>query len=167
MPSRNQWLAHFTTTTWREFVDAGAAVLGFRERRWKTVAGMKPGDYFLCYLTKVSRFIGLLEATSEPFRDYSPIWQDEIFPCRINVRVVVGLTPETSVPVSEMRDSLTMFQDLRTPNAWTVQFRRSPTKWTAPDAEVVVRALMDAKLNPTLRPISRRKRLGRQTFDSP
>ena len=157
MAFRDYYLAHFTVTTWLEFVGAGAAVLGFRERRWKTVADMKPGDYFICYLTRVSRFIGLLEATSEPFRDHSPIWKDESFPSRIEVQIVVGLTPETSVPISQLRDSLTMFQDLRKPNAWTIQFRRSPTRWTAPDAEVVVRALEDAKLHPTLRPISPRK----------
>jgi hypothetical protein len=38
----------FTGTTWEEFQAAGGEVSGFRERRWKSVQQMKPGDYLLC-----------------------------------------------------------------------------------------------------------------------
>jgi len=42
-------------------------VSGFRESRWATVQKIKPGDYLLCYLTGISRFIGALEVVSPPF----------------------------------------------------------------------------------------------------
>jgi predicted RNA-binding protein len=66
------WLDLFTGKTWQEFHNAGAKGSGFRESRWRTVQRLKPGDYLLCYLTGVSRFIGVLEVTSEPFKDSSP-----------------------------------------------------------------------------------------------
>jgi hypothetical protein len=44
------WLDLFTGTTWQEFLEAGAKVSGFRDRRWKTVQAIKPGDFFLCQL---------------------------------------------------------------------------------------------------------------------
>jgi hypothetical protein len=69
--SRNYWLDLFTVKTWQEFVDAGAKVSGFREGCWKTVQRIKPGDYLLCYLTGVSRFIGVLEVTFDLFKDSS------------------------------------------------------------------------------------------------
>jgi hypothetical protein len=53
--ARTYWLDLFTGTTWKEFLAAGGEVSGFRERRWKTVQQMKPGDYLLCYLTGISR----------------------------------------------------------------------------------------------------------------
>ena len=81
-------------------------VSGFRERRWKTVQQMKPGDYLVCYLTGVSRWIGVLEVVSEAYRDSSPIWEDDVFPCRLRVRSVATLTPETAVPVFELREQL-------------------------------------------------------------
>jgi hypothetical protein len=65
----------FTGTTWQEFLDAGASVSGFRKRRWKTVQRIKPGDYLLCYLTGVSRFIGVLEVTSDPYWDETPVME--------------------------------------------------------------------------------------------
>jgi predicted RNA-binding protein len=69
---RSYWLDLFTGTTWEEFLAAGGEVSGFRERRWKTVQQMKPGDYLLCYLTGISRWIGVLEVVSEPYRDTTP-----------------------------------------------------------------------------------------------
>ena len=96
---RNYWLDLFTGATWEEFLAAGGEVSGFRERRWKTVQQMKPGDYLVCYLTGVSRWIGVLEVVSEAYRDSSPIWQDDVFPCRVRVRSVATLTPETAVGV--------------------------------------------------------------------
>jgi hypothetical protein len=47
--AQSYWLDLFTGTTWEEFLAAGGEVSGFRERRWKTVQQMKPGDYLLCY----------------------------------------------------------------------------------------------------------------------
>jgi predicted RNA-binding protein len=108
---------------------AGGEVSGFRERRWKTVQQMKPGDYLLCYLTGISRWIGVLEVVSEPFRDTTPIWKDEAFPTRVRVRPVATLSPETAVPVFELRDELTVFRDLKNSNAWTGHFRGHRLRW--------------------------------------
>jgi predicted RNA-binding protein len=58
---------------------------------------IKPRDFLLCYLTGVSRFIGLLEVVSEPFRDDSRVWKDDSFPCRVRVKPVITLTPEAAV----------------------------------------------------------------------
>ena len=69
MSKPTYWLDLFTGITWKEFIQAGADVPGYRESRWKTVQSMSPGDFLLCYLTGVSRFIGLLEVTSKPYQD--------------------------------------------------------------------------------------------------
>lgn len=157
MSKRNYWLDLFTGATWNEFKDAGGKISGFRKSRWNTVQKIKPGDYFLCYLTGVSRFIGILEVVSEPFQDDSPIWSDEDFPCRLKVNIIVELTPEIAVPVHEFRDSLSFFQDLKSPHAWTGSFRASPAKWKTSDGETVVKALLEAKENPVIRPVDKRK----------
>jgi hypothetical protein len=151
--ARTYWLDLFTGTTWDEFLAAGGEVSGFRDRRWKTVQQIKLGDYLLCYLTGISRWIGVLEVESEPFKDTTPIWKDDEFPCRVRVRSLATLTPETAVPVFELRDQLSIFRDLRNPNAWTGHFRGSPARWKAADGEAVVAAILAAKDNPTTRPV--------------
>jgi hypothetical protein len=157
MTTKNYWLDLFNLTTWQEFLDAGGQVSGFREGRWKTVQQIKPGDYLLCYLTGLSRWIGALEVTSEPFRDTSRIWKDDIFPSRVRVKPIVQLTAETAVPITQLRDQLSIFENLSSPFAWTAHVRSSPTRWKAADGEVVVNALLEAQRNPISRPVARRK----------
>jgi len=157
MSNRNYWLDLFTGVTWEEFKKAGGNVSGFRKSRWKAVQKIKPGDYLLCYLTGVSRFIGILEVTSKPFQDNSPIWKDEEFPSRLKVKSVVELTPETAIPVLELKERLSFFENLISPHAWTGQFRGSPTKWKQSDGEAVTEALLEAMVHPIVRPVDKRK----------
>jgi len=153
MAGRSYWLDLFTPETWNEFLRAGGVVSGFRESRWSTLQKVKVGDYFLCYVTGISRWVGLLEVVSEAFRDSAPIWKDESFPCRVKVKIVAQLTPETGIPVKEMRDQLSVFQVTGGALAWTGHFRGSPTKWKAADGEAVVDAVLKAEKSPVTRPI--------------
>jgi hypothetical protein len=46
---------------------------------------------------------------------------------------------------------------MKSPTAWTGNFRGSPTKWKEPDGETVVRAIQEAQVNPIIRPYDQRK----------
>jgi hypothetical protein len=157
MASSTYWLDLFTWTTWQEFLAAGGTVSGFRERRWNTVQQIKPGDYLLCYLIGVSRWIGVLEVVSAPFMDHTPLWKDATFPCRVRVQVVVALTPETAVPIESLRDQLSIFQNLTSQMAWTGHLRGSPAKWKPADGEAVVVAVHQAQQHPVKRPVDESK----------
>ena len=158
------WLDLFTGKTWQEFLDAGANVSGFRESRWKTVQQIKVGDRLICYLTGVSRFIGVLEVTETAFQSEDKIWSDDHFPARVKVKPLVTLTPETAIPVHSLKEHLSVFQNLKSPGAWTGHFRGSPARWKNEDGDAVLRAIEAAKINPVMRPVdmaklSRRPRL--------
>jgi hypothetical protein len=112
-------------------------------------------------MTGISSWIGILEVTSEAFQDSTPIWEDEAFPCRVGVKPVVTLTPETAVPIQELRDKLSIFENLTSPAAWTGHVRGSPEKWTQADGEVVVNAIMEAAENPVVRPVDEKKLMRR------
>ena len=157
MSKRSYWLDLFTGVTWVEFRKAGSKISGFRESRWKTVQKIKKGDYLLCYLTGISRFIGILEVTGTAFKNTSPIWSDENFPCRLKVKPIVELTPETAIPVHELKDSLSFFQNLKSPHAWTGQFRGSPALWKESDGKVITKVVIEAKENPIIRPFDKKK----------
>jgi len=155
--ARSYWLDLFTGTTWQHFMDAGGEVSGFRESRWAAVQRIKVGDYLLCYLTGISRFIGVLEVTSAPFKDSTPIWKEETFPCRVGVTVVVALSPATGVPIHDLRDDLTIFQNLQSPLAWTGHVRGSPQKWKNSDGQAVIQAVSAAQNAPIERPVDAAK----------
>lgn len=64
MPKR-YWLDLFTGKTQEEFLKQGATATVFKERRKNIAQKIKPEDYFICNLTGISRFVGVLEVKSE------------------------------------------------------------------------------------------------------
>lgn len=157
MGKKNYWLDLFTGTTWQEFLDAGGNISGFRENRWTTVQKIKPGDYLLCYLTGVSRWIGILEVTSQPYKDDSLIWKFDTFPCRLKVKIINELEPETAVPVLDLKEKLSIFQNIKNPNRWGVLFRGSPKKLSPGDGQEIVKAIQYAVKNPVKRKVDPKK----------
>lgn len=144
--TRNDWLTVFTLETWKEFLDHGGDVAGFSERRWASVRRLQQGDYFICYLTRVSRFVGLLEVVGKPFLDTSEkIWNSQIFPSRVPVRTLLALEPQQGVPVQEMLKKLNIFSVLTNPSLWYVQFQTSPRRLDTEDSETIIGALNDAR----------------------
>jgi hypothetical protein len=155
--TRNYWIDLFSPTTWQQFTNAGSSVTGFREGRWSQVQRIAVGDYLLCYVTQISRFVGILEVVGEPYLDRKPsIWDDD-FPCRLNVRPIALLPLDASIPIADLADRLSFFQDLKSPNAWSGQVRGSPTRWKVSDGKAVVGAVLEAKANPVSRPIPPKK----------
>ena len=76
----NYWLDLFTVKTLEEFQKAGAKVSGFRERRFHTCEQIQPGDKLLCYVTGISRWVGVLRVTKPVYRSEDRIWDMEVFP---------------------------------------------------------------------------------------
>jgi len=155
--AREYWLDLFTGKTWEEFLKNGAEVSGFRERRRKSAAKIHPGDYLICYLTGISRFVGILEVLSESYFDKTPIWENEEFPVRFKVKMLYKLDPKAAVPIQSLKDKLTIFKKARSPRAWTGLFRGSPVKFDIRDGELIVAAIKEAKENPVQRDFDTRK----------
>lgn len=150
--SRQYWIDLFTGKTWDEFKAAGGRTSGFRASKAKTVRRLKPGDWLLCYVTGVSRFIAVLEVEGQPFTDETPIWSDDVFPIRMAVKPIVELTSETSVPVGSVLPRLSFYDELR-PHSWTGRFRSSPSSVSSPDGAAIADAILAAKKSPSTRPV--------------
>jgi hypothetical protein len=156
--NRKYWLDLFTGKTWDEFIKSGAGVSGFKERRRNIASKIHPGDYFLCYLTGLSRFIGVLEVLSESyFDDQARIWEDQFFPVRFKVKLVYQLNAKTAVPIQNLKDKLSFFKEGKSPNYWTGFFRGSPAEFNSKDAEAIIEAVKNASINPIETPYDERK----------
>jgi len=161
------WLDLFTAETWNEFLKNGAEISGFRESKKKLAEKIKPGDYFICYVTGISRFIGILEIKSKVFCDNSQIWERETFPIRFKVKLVHKLTLLTAIPVLELKDKLSIFKNLKSKNAWTGSFRGSPARIKEEDGEIIAHEIKKAEQNPVSRDYDKKKLLYRpRTYES-
>lgn len=153
MGEPNTWIDVFNATTWRQFLDAGAEVSGFPERRWNTVQQIRPGDRLYCYVAGISRWVGVLEVTGDPYNDSTTIWGEGEYPARLPVRVLEKLTLETGVPALDLRNEMHLFQSLKNPNKWSIYFRSSPGRLEPDDARILDAAIADARMNPKSRPV--------------
>jgi hypothetical protein len=159
------WLDLFTRETWEEFLAAGGRVSGFSKGRRGLVAQMKPGDVLVCYVTGVSRFIGVLDVQSDMYEDSSPIWSAASYPYRVKVKVRTTLTLDTSVPVSEVRDHLGMFTQLRDLSKWGVLFQSSAVRLSDSDGQALVVAVDQAARNPIHRSVEDKKPAHRRLIE--
>lgn len=93
----------FTPETWAAFREHGASATGFRERQRRIARErIKPGDIFLCYLVRVSRWCGVLRVASESYMNDAPIFSDpDPFVVRFDVKPLILLDPEKSIPIFE------------------------------------------------------------------
>ena len=149
----NYWLDTFTVASLKEFRDAGAHTSGFPERRRNTVKKVQPGDILLCYVTRVSRWVGALEVIG-PSSDDRPIWRDETYPSRLEVRALIMLDPEDGVPLAKLEGHVSFFEGPSDRPAYKFFLRSSPTLFKRQeDAEFILALLNEAEQNRTAHPL--------------
>jgi hypothetical protein len=118
----------FSPETYEAFSRSDRSVSGFRPRQWNAAEKVKPGDKLLCYMTKLSRWVGLLEVQDGPFEDA--------------FRVVprIWLTKDKGMPIREdvvwNRLSFTKGQD-RSSSTWTGKIRSSLVRIDDADGRLI------------------------------
>jgi len=147
------WLDLFTPETWEEAREHGFTVTGFRLSRWPRVSKIKPGDLFISYLTKLSRFCGILKAISQPYKDANKskeIWKTDSFPCILDAEPLVTLDFLHSIPRDEIVPKLSIA------NKWGGIVRGSPVHIPFNDGELTRKILEKQKQEGIEYPIVRK-----------
>ena len=149
----------FTPETWQAFCDTGSRVTGFRERQRRLAnERVRKGDIFLCYLTRLSRWCGVLEVESEAYRDEAPIFEDpDPFTVRFDVKPIVTLDPEYAIPVYDdvVWSNLTITKPYeKGTRSWTGFFRGSLNSFEDEDGSYLVKLLKEQESNPESYPLT-------------
>lgn len=120
----------FSPETHTAFTKSNRTLSGFRMRQSGVASRVKPGDTMVCYITRVSRWCGLLDVVEGPFVDHTPVFvtENDPFVVRFRVRPRVWLPLEASPPIHD--DSiwrhLSFTKDLtRGSKGWTGKVRAS------------------------------------------
>jgi predicted RNA-binding protein len=106
----------------------GFDIFGFKSTRRSEVSTMRPGDKLIFYLTKIMKFGGLAEVTSEYFEDHSKVFKSEKpvlsargkravegkpgedYPFRVRAKPEIILSPEQYLDVREIAPTLAFTQ---------------------------------------------------------
>lgn len=124
------YLDLFSPSTFEAFLISSQDITGFRLRQLQAAERVKSGDFLLCYLTKVSRWVAALEVTSPLFQDNTPRFTSLVDPfvVRFNVKPLVVLQAQLGVPIREpiVWDHLSFTKGLEKDGAhWTGPLRSS------------------------------------------
>lgn len=99
----NYFIDLFSPETAKAFTNSNQEISGYRISRKSYVENKKIGigDKFICYCTRIQRFIGVLEVTSNYFIDDKPIFtsDEDPFILRFKVKALVWLPLEKSIPL--------------------------------------------------------------------
>ena len=125
----------FSPETFEAFGKSDKAISGFRASQLTTAKKIRPGDKLICYMTKLSRWIGVLEVESECFVDDTPLFypENDPFVVRFRIRPAVWLDKDKCVPIRDKAvwDALSFTND----HAWTGIVRRSLNRLADADGE--------------------------------
>lgn len=135
------------------FSESDQEISGFRISRKAYVENqhINIGDKFICYCTKIQRFIGILEITSNFFIDSEPIFtqEDDPFILRFNVKPIAWLPLEKGIPIHEniIWNHLSFTQKLSSDSTrWTYMVFSSPRLWPKEDCEYLEQIILQQRV---------------------
>src|SRR5262245_19651902 len=97
------YLDLFSPETYEAFSRSNRDISGFRLRQENTANRIQIGDKLVCYMTKLSRWVGLLEVMSPYYQDDTPIFlpDNDPFVVRFKLKPLVWLEKEQAVPIRD------------------------------------------------------------------
>lgn len=149
----------FSPETYQAFCKSSRTVSGFRLRHQGFAAQVKPGDVFVCYLTKLSRWFGLLEVVDGPYKEDSPLFvaEEDPFVVRFRVKPIVCLDIEHALPIHDeaIWSGLSFTRELKKGSTrWSGIVRSSFRRMDDEDGRFLVEQLRAQAENPRAFPLS-------------
>ena len=97
------YLNLFSPSTWDHFRNKGSKITGFSIAQKTQAKNISEDSIFLCYLVKVSRWVGALKTTSISFQDNDPIFMEENdkYVIRFKVDPLIIFDPIKGLPIKE------------------------------------------------------------------
>lgn len=136
----------FSPETYHAFTYSDKTISGFRIRQEGLAKKLKPGDILICYITRLSRWCGVLEIIDGPFYDKTSIFleKDDPFTVRFHVQAKVWLPLTETIPIhiDELWQKLSFTRvHNKSSNAWTGLLRNSLNKINEKDGKLLVNLL--------------------------
>ncbi len=156
------YLNLFSPETYEAFTQSDRNVSGFRIRQENVAQRVKPGDRFICYMTKLSRWVGVLDVKEGPYKDDAPIFyeEDDPFVVRFSVKPVVWLEKEKTVPIHEDRawNTLTFTREhSKKTSSWTGKIRSSLNQLAPEDGAFLEKLIRSQDDGGEIFPLSERE----------
>ncbi len=147
----NYWTDLFTPETYEAFARSDRTISGFRETQKGMADRIQVGDKLICYMVRMSRWVGVLDVLEGPFIDQTPIFlpEDDPFVVRFKVAPTAWLPLDETIPIQddEVFSKLTFTRNVEEGGYWLGPLRRSLQKLDSQDGgflnDLLVRQTVD------------------------
>lgn len=141
------YLHLFSPETYEAFTKSNRDISGFPARRRSVASKIHVGDKFICYLTRLSRWVGVLEVASNCFEDNTPLFYetDDPYVIRFRVKPLAWLPKEKGIPIHDERvwSRLSFTRDFdRDYPYWTGKLRGSLTQLEEEDGRFLEQLIL-------------------------
>lgn len=148
----------FSPGTYETFSRTDRSVTGFRRTQEAWAKRIQVGDVFVCYMTKMGRWVGVLEVTAPYFIDDTPIYQPEgdPFVVRFKVKPIVWLPLNLTIPIRDgiVWNSLSFTRGIEPSSSqWTGKLRTSLNHLDDADGEHLERLLTEQQADELTYPV--------------
>jgi hypothetical protein len=156
----NYYLDLFSPQTYEAFGRSSRDVSGFRKTHEKLAQRVQVGDRFICYMSKISRWFGVLEVLGPSFVEGTPIFfdKDDPFVVRFKVKPLVWLPPEHAIPARDdlvwTRLSFTKNQSKHS-TVWAARVRGSLSRLKEEDATFLEQVLTEQQTKKHVYPLDK------------
>ena len=163
------YLNLFSPSTWKAFNENGCRISGFSIHQKSRASKIKIGSIYLCYLVKLSRWVGALKIESEPFEDKTPIFskENDKFIYRFKVEPLIILEPEFGIPVQEdfIWNQLEWTKDIKKGSVgWGANFQSSLREMPEKDGAFLLEKIKEQHQNKKLYELSKAEKRKVQNF---
>lgn len=135
------YLCLFNQETWHEFLSRDEKIYGTTKNKLPQARKIKNSDYLICYVTKRSRFVGILQKNSDTFYDESKIWETGEYPVRFTVNVVYAVSVGKGIPILKLRHKLSLCEKIKNKKRWASFFINSFNEFSYDDGNLIMNEL--------------------------
>ena len=136
----NKWIVVGSAENLEIARSRGFDMFGFKDKRKRETAEMRPGDKLIFYLIGIMKFGGIAEVTSEVFEDHTPVFKTEKKPgegysLRVKMKNDRILDEDQWLDVKEYADRLEMTR--KRGEYWRLAFQGNLHKLSEEDYKVI------------------------------
>jgi hypothetical protein len=144
----------FSPETYEAFSRSPRDITGFRRHQESWAKRIQVGDKLICYMTRLGRWVGVLEVLEPYIIDETPIYypENDPFVVRFKVNPVVWLDKDKAVPIRErlVWDTLSFTKGTKADTShWTGKLRISLNHLDDSDGTFLERLLIGQQTNGT------------------
>jgi len=155
------YLNLFSPETYDAFCRSDKSISGFKQGARTRAQRIRPGDKLVCYVTELSRWVGILEVVEGPFIDQAPLFtpDDDPFVVRFRVRPLVCLPVDHGIPIKEPEvwNALSFTRDVAPGARWSAKVRSSLVSLEESDGAFLEELIREQEASPKVYPLPDRR----------